>query len=358
MRKPLATVIITLLLGLRGFWGYAMAEAGIRPEGADPVKKAVAPLKEDDRLPIQKLDQWQFFLSPYVWIPGVNANTTTLKKTTTIDYPWWDVASELFSNAIGTMGRAEVWKGRWGAFLDGYFTYIGGSRNFSSPGEQKTFGPFDFTLNKQISLRGFNFNVAIPGQVGPGTITLIPSGAVKYISRQGNLDLGLRFLVGTMPLGSEKPLPALSLELLGGPRYNYVNQYMRINLSTILIANAPINIGRFSMTGKYQTVKNGVYTINFTRNIVEPFVGARLGLWLTQNFLINLTGDAGGFGIVADDHVDCNFEALLGYRVNKNFYAWAGYRAHGSWFNLGQDLITVNFSGWFHGPVLGTTYTF
>lgn len=74
--------------------------------------------------------------------------------------------------------------------------------------------------------------------------------------------------------------------------------------------------------------------------------------------IITLKGDVGGFGLVADDYVDCNFEALCGYRVHNNIYAYAGYRARGSWYNLGQDLTTVNFSGWFHGPVLGTTFAF
>jgi hypothetical protein len=351
VKKPYTAIVVTLLLVCGG-------SAGLAQEGAVTPPETAAKAKEDDRLPIQKQDEWQFFLSPYLWIPGMNANTTTLRKTTTIDLPWWEVASTLFSNTIGVMGRAEVWKGRWGGILDGYFAYIGGSGSFTGPSDQKTFGPLDFTLNKQISWRGFTFNVAIPGQVGPGTLTLIPSGSVKYISRMGNLDLGLRFLVGTLPLRSEKPLPAVSLELLGGPRYNYYRQYLRINLSTIRIAEAPIDIGRFSLNGKYQSVKNGVYTIDITKSYVEPFLGARIGFWLTPKILITLKGDVGGFGLVADDHVDCNFEVMFGYRVHKNIYAYAGYRAHGSWYNLGQDLTAVNLSGWFHGPVLGTTYAF
>lgn len=161
-------------------------------------------------------------------------------------------------------------------------------------------------------------------KVGPGTLTLTPSGSVKYISRMGNLDLGLRFLVGTLPLSAAKPLPAVSLELLGGPRYNYIGQYLRINLSTIRIANVPIDIGRFSMVAKHQTIKNGGYTIDISRSYFEPFLGARIGFWLTPKMIITLKGDVGGFGIVADDHVDCNFEAMFGYRVHKNIYAYAG----------------------------------
>jgi hypothetical protein len=256
------------------------------------------------------------------------------------------------------MGRAEVWKGRWGIILDGYFTYVVSSSSQVGATQEKIFGPVDFTINKQIHLGGLDINVPIQGKIGPGNITLTPSGSVKYISRLGNLDLGVRYLVGTWPLSPEKPLPALSVELLGGPRLNSINQYVRINLTAVKIANVPIDIGRFSLVGKHQTVKNGSLVIDYNKQYFEPFLGVRLGMWLTPKFLVNLMGDVGGFGLVGDDHVDCNLEALLGYRVSQHVYAWAGYRAQGAWYDFGQDLVQVNVAMWAHGPVLGMTYAF
>ena len=338
--------------------GYAAEETGNPPGTASTTPAAAEKTQEDDRLPIHKQDEWQFFLSPYMWITGINANVSTLKKTTTTAIPWWDVASALFSKAIGVMGRAEVWKGRWGVYLDGYFTYVGASGSQVGATQEKTFGPVDFTINKQINLGGLDINVPIQGQIGPGNVTLTPSGSVKYISRLGNLDLGGRFLVGTWPLSAEKPLPALSVELLGGPRFNSINQYVRINLSAIKIANVPIDIGKFSLVGKHQTVKNGSLVIDYNNQYFEPFLGVRLGLWLSPKFLVSLKGDVGGFGLVGDDHVDCNMEALLGYRVSQHVYAYAGYRAHGAWYDFGQDLVQVNVAMWVHGPVLGMTYAF
>jgi hypothetical protein len=338
--------------------GYAEEGTDNPPGAASITPEAAEKTKEDDRLPIHKQDEWQFFLTPYMWITGINANVNTLKKTTTTAIPWWDVASTIFSKSIGIMGRAEAWKGRWGFFLDGYYTYVGASGSQVGASKEKTFGPVDFTINKQIHLGGLNINVPIQGQIGPGNVTLTPSGSVKYISRIGNLDLGLRFLVGTWPLSGEKPLPALSLEILGGPRFNSINQYMRINLSAVKIANVPIDIGRFSLVGKHQTVKNGSLVIDYTNQYFEPFLGARLGLWLTPKFIVNLKGDVGGFGLVGDNHVDCNLEALLGYRFTKHIYAWAGYRAHGAWYDFGKDLVQINLAMWAHGPVLGMTYAF
>jgi hypothetical protein len=358
LQKQITTIIVILAFGFSCSTVSAQQEVSPPPEMTGTVKEAAEKTKEDDRLPIHKQDEWQFFLSPYIWITGINGNVSTLKETMNPAIPWWDVASELFSKAMGIMGRAEVWKGRWGVILDGYFTYVGSSGSQVGASKEKTFGPVDFTINKQIHLGGLDLSLPIPGQIGPGNVTLTPSASIKYISRIGNLDLGARFLVGTWPLSPEKPLPALSVELLGGPRLNSINQYVRINLSAVKIANVPIDIGRFSLVGKHQTVKNGSLVIDYNKQYLEPFLGARLGLWLTPKFLVNLMGDVGGFGLVGDDHVDCNLEALLGYRVSKHVYAWAGYRAQGSWYDFGKDLVQVNVAMWAHGPVLGMTYTF
>jgi hypothetical protein len=358
LQKRITAITVILALGFSCSTASAQQEVSHPPEMAGTVKEAAEKTKGDDRLPIYKQDEWQFFLSPYLWITGINGNVGTLKGTMNPAIPWWDVASVLFSKAMGIMGRAEVWKGRWGVILDGYFTYVGSSGSQVGASKEKTFGPVDFTLNKQIHLGGLDISVPIPGQIGPGNVTLTPSASIKYISRIGNLDLGVRFLVGTWPLSPEKPLPALSVELLGGPRLNSINQYVRINLRAVKIANVPIDIGRFSLVGKHQQVKNGSLVIDYNKQYFEPFLGARLGLWLTPKFLVNLMGDVGGFGVVGDDHVDCNLEALLGYRVSKHIYAWAGYRAQGSWYDFGKDLVQVNVAMWAHGPVLGMTYAF
>lgn len=351
-------MIFFLLLVFASTSGYAAEGVANPPGTAGMTQEATDKTKDDDRLPIHKQDQWQFFLTPYMWVPGVNITISSLKSSQGIDVPWWDALSTLFSNSMGMMGRAEAWKGRWGFYLDGYFTYLGASGSQVGASREKSFGPVDFSIDKHLHLGGLDINIPIAGQIGPGNVTLTPSGSAKFISRLGNLDLGGRFLVGTWPLDAEKPLPALSVELLGGPRFNSINQYMRINLSAIRVANVPIDIGRFSLVGKHQTVKNGSLVIDYNNQFFEPFLGVRFGLWLNQKFVINLKGDVGGFGLVADNHVDCNLEALLGYRINKNIYAWAGYRAHGAWYDSGKDLVQVSFSGWAQGPVLGMTYAF
>ena len=349
MRKVQAFLVIILMLGMCAL-GYAGEPPGTMSEKAS---KAT----EDDRLPIYQQEKWQFFVSPYIWLFGVNLTTTSLKGSDGTNVAWWDVASTLFSDSIGGMGRVEAWKGRWGLYVDGYYTYFGTSGSEVGATREKTFGPVDFTLNKQIYLDGIRINVGIPGNLR-GNVTLTPSGDGKYISRIGSLDMGGRFLVGTWPINAEKPLPVLSLELLGGLRFNSINQYLRINLSNIKVGNVNVDLRRFSLSGDHQSIKNGCYVIDYTIQFFEPFLGSRVSFWVNKKFLLTLKGDVGGFGFVAYNNVTCNLEALLGYRFHKNIYAYAGYKARGTWLDLGEGLAQISLNGWVHGPVLGTAFMF
>ena len=168
------------------------------------------------------------------------------------------------------------------------------------------------------------------------------SGDLKYITRAGNLDFGPRYLVGTLPLSAEKPLPVLSFELLGGGRYNYFNQYLRLGLSS-------------TVTGPVvDTTQGRTFTINTTRSYLEPMLGMRLGLWLTQKAVINFKATLGGFGLVADNNFDSDLELLFGYRVHQNIYAYLGYRARYDQFST-TDLSNA---AWLHGPVIGAVFAF
>lgn len=357
MKSLRPVMIAILMLALTFTSGYGQEGPGNPTGEASLTPAATDKPKDDDRLPIHKQDEWQFFLSPYLWFTGVNVTTSTLRSSQGLNVPWWEVVPTFFSKTFGAMGRAEAWKGRWGVYLDGYYSYVGVSGSDVGASRERTFGPVDFTIDKQIHLDGATITLGIPGSVS-GNVTLTPSGSAKSISRDGSLDLGGRFLVGTWPLNAEKPLPAFSMELLGGPRFNSINQYTRINLSDIRIGGASVDISKFSLTSKHVTIHNGSLVIDYNNQYFEPFLGMRFGLWLDPHWLITLKADVGGFGIVADDHVDCTLEALVGYRINKSIYAYAGYKARGTWYDLGKDLVQINVSGWLHGPVLGMTYAF
>ena len=228
MRGLKATIIIILSLFLSTA-AYSQEKPGPTKEEPAVAQEKAAAAKEDDRLPIQK-EGWQFFLAPYLWIPGAHFDLShqgRFSGTTVVDVPWYELVPLLFSKAFGGMGRVEIWNGRWGFISDTNFVYVGESVSAGGAKELK------------INLR--RLPVTIP-------VRLQLSGDLKIWTRLLWQDVGVRYLVGTVPLNADKPLPVLSCELLGGLRYTYYNQATSLGLNATLtgplgnVANKP---GRF-----------------------------------------------------------------------------------------------------------------
>ena len=331
--------------------GYTAETAATQPGSAAPAKE------DNDRLPIYPSKEWQFYVSPYIWIPGVNLNINALRATTSTNIAWWDVASRLFSNVFGVMGRAEAWKGRWGLYFDGYYTYLGASGSQVGATREQNLGPVNFNIDRQVRLGDATLRLNIPGQAS-GTISLTPSGSASFISRMVSLDMGGRYLVGTRSWQPDREFPVLSLEILGGLRFNSFNQFLKINYSAIRVGQVNVDFRRFSLSADHQSIQNGSYTLSSTLQVLEPFIGPRVSIWFNPKLFLSLKGTVGGFGLVAYNDLTCDLEALLGYRVAKAIYAYGGYRARGFWLNVGGGQTKVSLAGWFNGPVLGAAYKF
>ena len=211
MRGLKATIIIILSLFLSTA-AYSQEKQGPTKEKPEVAQEKAVATQEDDRLPIYK-EGWQFFLAPYLWIPGAHISLShqgRFSGTTVADVPWYNLVPLLFSKAMGAMGRVEIWNGRWGFISDTNFIYIGDSVSAGGARELK------------INLR--RLPVTIP-------VRLQLSGDLKIWTRLLWQDVGVRYLVGTVPLDANKPLPVLSCELLGGLRYTYYNQATSLGLN-------------------------------------------------------------------------------------------------------------------------------
>ena len=97
MKKQGSAVAVILLIVCLSPWGYAEAGTGTPPEAASTATGATAKTNEDDRLPINKQDQWQFFFAPYLWVPGANLNITLHNHDASVSQGWWDIIPKLFS---------------------------------------------------------------------------------------------------------------------------------------------------------------------------------------------------------------------------------------------------------------------
>jgi hypothetical protein len=321
MKVVKTTVAIILFLSLCTAAYPLEAPGSAKGESASAPKKQVVS-KDDDLLPFEK-EGWRIVVAPYMWIPGSNLNINQGGVSTKADVPWWDIIPMLFSQAIGGMGEVEIWYNRWGFFSDTNFLYL--SDSVSGGG------------TKELEFTPSNVPVTIP-------LRLDVSGNVKVWTRLLWQDVGVRRLVEAGSLIEGKRLPALSVELFGGLRYTYVNQDVKIELNATL--TGPPGTGQITRGGASYTKS----VISF----IEPLAGLRLGLWMTPKLNLLLRADCGGWGIVAYNHVDTVFEALVGYRVTKRSRLYVGYR--GRYASASTENSSVH--GWFHGPMLGTVYSF
>jgi len=313
-----ATILIIMVL--------VFCSTAYSQEGAVASQGKAAAAREDNLLPIYK-EGWQFFVAPYVWLPGTNINLARQGRfsgTTKVDVPWVDIVPLLFSQVFGAMARVEVWKGRWGFFSDTVFIYL--SDSVSGGG------------SKEISV---NPQQLLPAAV-PVRIQL--TGDLKIWSRLLWQDVGVRYLVGTVPLKADKPLPVLSCEVLGGLRYSYYNQDTRLE----------VNATFTGPQGNQLLSQGGSFTDSLTVSVVEPLLGLRFGVWFTPRLNLLLRGDIGGFGIVAYKSVDSVLEALVGYQVHEHIRLYGGYRA--LYFARNGKALAAH--AWFHGPLLGAAFNF
>jgi hypothetical protein len=322
MRTP-KTVIIFILFLLLNLATYSHGSAAPVPETAEATPDQARQAKEANRLPLDK-EGWQFFVAPYMWMAGMNIGISkqgTRGATASVSIPWYELVPDYFSKLFGAMGRVEIWKDRWGLFVDNIFMYIGDTASGGG--------------SKKIELP----NVPVP-------VHLITSGSVKVIVRQGFLDVGVRYLLGTVPLSAEKPLPVLSFELLGGGRYNWYNQFTSLAVDATLTGPP----------GQVQVTKGKNFSMPFKLMVVEPFLGLRTGVWFTEKWNLMFMADVGGFGVVAYDDFNSNLEALVGYKVNDHIRLEVGYRGRYYAFNKGGEGIKSH--GWYNGPMLGAVFSF
>ena len=92
---------------------------------------------------------------------------------------------------------------------------------------------------------------------------------------------------------------------------------------------------------------------------IDPIVGARVGVHLSEHAFLLFAGDVGGFGVGSD--LAWSITGLFGYRWQAAGLEWAvlaGYKALAQDYTTGSGTRRFRWDTTMHGPVLGLSVRF
>jgi len=190
--------------------------------------------------------------------------------------------------------RFEAWKGRWGLTLDAMYTKIEGD----------------------------------PLSIGPITPDVeIVQAAVEF-------GVSYRFLETNLVSTSEEESAfgyPLTCELMGGGRYAYLKQRL--------------SIGPLPRLGR-------------SEDWVEPWIGMRFRLGLSDRLRLESRFDFGGFGVGSASKLTWNAIVGIDYRIKENMSLKLGYRIYDIDYSNGSGFNKFGFDAKIHGPTIGVAFRF
>jgi len=305
MKKTIVTLIT--LSGFVVSAAYAQ-QAQIQDGKQTSTIQAQAPLSATD-------DEWRVAFTPYAWVPGVDLDINVpvtlrghqVNANLLMNADWISVLSHYGPGfrLMAADGRLEVSKGKWGAFIDGYWMYI------------KAKGGISGTKIGHDDRHDIGYSLDLTNK-----------------TQFAQVNFGPRYLIGTRPLNQSGDA-AVGLEVYGGGRVNYVSDSLT---ATATVDNASANLD-----------------VSSSRAFVEPMIGIKTIWKLGHNFVGIIRGDVGGFNLV-ENNTDCDLEAAIAWEFHKNISLDLAYRARGQWQTESSSNVTVR--GWFSGPEVGFTVVF
>jgi hypothetical protein len=259
--------------------------------------------------PSSPADALQFHLAPYIWLTSLSGDIGVRNIEFDATKSFVDIL-HASDTVFGLMGAVDLEAGPWVFEFNGAWT------------------------TAQIShTQGLLRNTSVGADVDINSAWF---------------ELFAGYRVVDTPFGIDHPADSsLALDFFGGGRVTAVgiNATLRTSTSVTLPGGDTLAAARDREWDR-------------SDDWVEPFVGSRLTLNLTDRWTITLRGDVGGFD-VDNSHFSWQAAGLVGYHwklEDGELSLFAGYRA------LAQDYETTNFS-WnmtTHGPLLGMAlnYTF
>ena len=242
---------------------------------------------------------WAFQITPYMWAAGLDGNISPFRRAPTIhvEKPFSDVMDDLNFG-----GFVNVW-GRYDRFVfSGDVMYVDTTDSHGT-------GPLS-----AMQIPGLG--VAIP----PGASVDATVDTKQFMA---TLQGGYRVL----------DTPQFTLDALAGARFWHISNDVTVTASHPAIGSVSATHGE-------------------SFGWVDPVVGLRAFLPLTEKLSFQAQADVGGFGAGSD--LTWSALATVNYTFNDHFSASVGYKVLDVDYDHDGHVYDTQLSG----PVLGMTYRF
>ena len=260
----------------------------------------VLPGQSNEPVPVADTGRnWALQITPYMWAAGLKGDISPFRRGPTIG------VEKSFSDVMDDLnfgGFVNIW-GRHGRFVfSGDMMYVDTSDGHGS-------GP-------------------LPAMQIPGLGVVIPPGA-NVAAR-----VDTKQFMATMQGGYRViETPQLTLDALGGIRFWHISNDVTVTASHPAIGTRSASHGE-------------------SFNWVDPVVGLRAFVPVTEKLSIQAQADIGGFGAGSD--LTWSALATVNYIATDRLSVSAGYKVLDVDFNHGGHVYDTRLSG----PVLGATWRF
>ncbi|GJM15788.1 MAG: hypothetical protein DHS20C13_11150 [Thermodesulfobacteriota bacterium] len=241
---------------------------------------------------------WQSFVAIYLWFVGMNGETGEGRAVADVDMSFGDIWDNL---DVGVQAHFEFWWKKWIFFLDPIFMKLSSN-------------------NSQTRV--------------------ISSLKSKLEVKMFLMDLAMGYRVAELALGSStksnnfKSWPSVSIDVYGGGRILSVDNTINLTIETPLGTNK-------------QRIKIDEAWFDF-------IVGTRFIFDFTENVLLSIKSDIGGFGLGFSSDIDWNFVANVGYQLPWwGVTPYIGYRVLYIDYADGSGDNRFVYKMWQTGPQIG-----
>lgn len=262
--------------------------------------------------------QWEILVTPDFWLAGLEGEITVKGLSADLDIGFSDIVDHFdYGGALHIDAR----RGKWSILGDVLFMKLSG----------------DEAVNAQIAPL-MNQGIIPPifmGQPLGGIQVDVEVEMTVFLA-----ELGVAHRVATWPLGSEASDRTLGLDVLGGARYWYLKGELD-----------------FDIEAQFGPITRSIdQNVDKSKDWIDPFVGGRVDVDLTERLSLFLRGDVGGFDV--GSVFTWKATGLLNYQMTPRLSFYGGYQVLDVDYEDGSGSNEIALDARMEGLLLGLAFRF